>query len=172
MVILQECVDQAAFRWLQTDGHLTTWKSIGQSSHSMIGLLGHRPDDPVCFLFGRGRPSAAIVLRVGPVDAHQGGIICVMAHARISSPVHGLLATGTCGLYVCEGLIVKSSARPHLSIRWRHTAHRAARKALLSRPDDPMSSFVAAGCMSCVRPIPQSSMSLPGCREPRDSNGD
>src|SRR5262245_55828377 len=70
-----------------------------------------------------------------------------MAHARASSPDHGLLATGTCGLYFCEGLIVKSSARQHLSIRWRNTAHPAARNALLSRPDDPMLSFVAAGCM-------------------------
>src|SRR5262249_35790470 len=33
------------------------------------------------------------------------------------------------------GLIVKSSARPHLRIRWRNAAHPAVRKALLSRSD-------------------------------------
>src|SRR5262249_20840707 len=67
-------------------------------------------------------------------------------------PVHELLATGTCGLYCCEGLIVKSSARQHLSIRRRNTAHPAVRKALLSRSDDSMLSFVAAGCMSLAYP--------------------
>jgi hypothetical protein len=168
VVILQECVDQAAFRLFQTDGNRTTWKSIGQSSNPVIDLLGPRPYDPVFFLFGRGRPSAEIVLRVCPVDAHQGGVICVMAHARASSPVHGLLATETCGLYCCESLRVKSLARQHLSIRWRNTAHPTARNALLSRPDDPKSSFVATGCMSFGCPTPPLRMSLLGCREPHD----
>jgi hypothetical protein len=79
----------------------------------------------------------------------------ILPHASYyGPPVDTLLATGTCGLYVCEGLIVKSSARQHRSIRWRNTAHPAARNALLSRPDDPMWSSVAAGCMPLAYPLP------------------
>jgi hypothetical protein len=128
VVILQERRDQAAFRWLQTDGNRTTRQSIGQSSGPWVDLLRYLPHDPVCFPFGPCRSSAEIVLRVGPVDAHQGGIVCVMRHIVVPL-VHTLLAAGTCGLYCCEGLIVQSSVRPHLSIRWRKTAHPAARHA-------------------------------------------
>jgi hypothetical protein len=56
VVILQKRIDEAAFRWLQTDGNLATRKSIGQSSGLLIDVLRHRPHDPICFLFGPRRP--------------------------------------------------------------------------------------------------------------------
>jgi hypothetical protein len=42
--------------------------------------------DAVFFLCSTCRPSTKIVLRVCPVDAHQCGICCVMAHVCASSP--------------------------------------------------------------------------------------
>jgi hypothetical protein len=153
VVILQEHINQAALRWLQANGNFTTRKSRRQLSGPVVNRFWQMPHHAVCFLFGTGRPSTTIVFRVGPVDAHQGGISCVMRPIVVLL-VHQLLATGTCELYFCEGLIVKSSVRQHLSIRWRHTAHPAARHALLRRPDDPMLSFIAAGGMSLAYPLP------------------
>jgi hypothetical protein len=153
VLILQERIDQAAFRWLQADGNVATRQSRRQLSSPVVNRFRHRPHHAVFFLFSTGRPSTKIVFRICPVDAHQGGIACVMSHIVVLL-VHKLLATGTCELYFCEGLIVKSSVRQHLSIRWRNTAHPTARNALLSRPDDPMWSFVAAGCMSLAYPLP------------------
>jgi hypothetical protein len=56
----------------------------------VVDLLRHSPDNPVFFPFGPCCAYAEVMLRVGPGDAHQGSIACVMCH-RVVPLVHTLL---------------------------------------------------------------------------------
>jgi hypothetical protein len=88
VVIRQERIDQAAFRWLQADGNVATRKSRSQLSSPVVNRCRHRPHHAVFFLFNTGRPSTTIVLRVCPVDAYQGGIFCVTSHSVVPQSIH------------------------------------------------------------------------------------
>ena len=50
VVILQERIDQAAFRWLQADGNVATRQSRSQLSGPVVNRFRHRPYDAVFFL--------------------------------------------------------------------------------------------------------------------------
>jgi hypothetical protein len=88
VIIRQERIEQAAFRWLQADGNVATRKSRRQRSGPGVNRFRQMPDHAVCFLVSTGRPSTTIVLRVGPVDAHQGGRACVIGHRVVPQSIH------------------------------------------------------------------------------------
>src|SRR5262245_44692399 len=88
VIILQERIDQAAFRWLQADGNCATRKSRRQLSSSVVNRFRHMFYDTVFCLVSTGSPYTKSVLRVCPVDAYQGGIACVMGHSVVPQSIH------------------------------------------------------------------------------------